>query len=72
MDDEDLEPQRTKPSKPPLDDLSIEELEAYIDDLSIEELEAYIEDLEGEIMRVRAEIDKKDSHRKSVEGLFKT
>ncbi len=60
MDDEDLEPQRTKSPKPPLDDLSIEELEAYI------------EDLEGEIMRVRAEIDKKDSHRKSVEGLFKT
>ncbi len=60
MEDEDFEPQRTKPAKPPLDDLSIEELEAYI------------EDLEGEIMRVRAEIDKKDSHRKSVEGLFKT
>ncbi len=60
MEDEDLEPQRTKPSKPPLDALSIEELEAYI------------EDLEGEILRVRAEIDKKDSYRKSVEGLFKT
>ncbi len=60
MEDEDLEPQRTKPAKPPLDDLSIAELEAYI------------EDLEGEILRVRAEIDKKDSHRKSVEGLFKT
>ncbi len=60
MDDEDLEPQRTKPSKPPLDDLSIEELGAYI------------EDLEDEILRVRAEIDKKDSHRKSVEGIFKT
>ena len=60
MDDDDLEPQRTKPAKPPLDDLSIEELEAYI------------EDLEGEILRVRGEIDKKDSHRKSVEGLFKS
>ncbi len=43
-----------------------------LDALSIEELEAYIEDLEGEILRVRAEIDKKDSHRKSVEGMFKT
>ena len=60
MDDEDLEPQRIKPPKPPLDDLSIGGLEAYIDDL------------EGEIMHVRAEIDKKDSHRKNVEGLFKT
>jgi uncharacterized small protein (DUF1192 family) len=60
MDDEDLEPRRTKPAKPPLDDLSIGELEACIGDL------------EGEILRVRAEIDKKDSHRKSVEGLFKT
>ena len=60
MEDEDLEPQRTKPPKPPLDDLSIEELEAYI------------EDLEGEILRVRAEIDKKHSHRESVEGIFKT
>ncbi len=60
MEDEDFEPQRTKPTKPPLDDLSIEELEDYI------------EDLESEILRVRAEIDKKDNHRKSVEGLFKT
>ncbi len=59
MDEEDLEPQRTKSPKPPLDDLSIEELEAYITDL------------EDEILRVRAEIDKKDSHRKNVEGLFK-
>ncbi len=60
MEDEDLEPQRTKPPKPSLDPLSIRELEAYI------------EDLEDEILRVRAEIDKKDSHRKSVEGIFKT
>ncbi len=60
MDDEDLEPRRTKPPKPALDDLSIEELGAYIDDL------------EDEILRVRAEIDKKDNHRKNVEGLFKT
>ncbi len=59
MDTDDLEPQRIKPAKPPLDDLSIEELGAYI------------ADLEGEILRVRAEIDKKDSHRKNVEGLFK-
>lgn len=59
MDDEDLEPQRTKPPKPSLDDLSIEELEAYI------------ADLEDEILRARAEIDQKDSHRKNVEGLFK-
>ncbi len=59
MDDEDLEPRRVKPPKPALDDLSIEELEAYI------------EDLEGEILRVRTEIDKKDSHRKSVAGLFR-
>ena len=60
MEDEDLEPQRAKPPKPPLDDFSIRELEDYI------------EDLEGEILRVRAEIDKKNSHRKSVEGIFKT
>jgi uncharacterized small protein (DUF1192 family) len=59
MDEEDLEPQRTKPPRPPLDDLSIEELKAYT------------ADLEDEILRVRAEIDKKDSHRKNVEGLFK-
>ena len=60
MEEEDLEPQRTKSPKPPLDDLSIGELQAYIDDL------------EGEILRARAEIDKKNSHRKSVEGWFKT
>lgn len=59
MDEEDLEPRRTKAAKPPLDDLSIEELNAYI------------ADLEDEILRVRAEIDRKDSHRKSIEGLFK-
>ena len=60
MDDEDLEPRRTKPPKPSLDDLSIGELEAYIEDLGCE------------ILRVRAEIETKDGHRKSVEGLFKT
>ena len=60
MEEEDLEPQRTKPPKLPLDDLSIGELQAYINDL------------EDEILRVKGEIHKKSDHRKSVEGLFKT
>jgi uncharacterized small protein (DUF1192 family) len=60
MEDEDHELRRTKPQKP------------LLDDFSLGELEDYIEDLEGEILRVRAEIDKKDSHRKCVEGIFKT
>jgi uncharacterized small protein (DUF1192 family) len=59
MEDDDLEPQRTKPAQPVLDSLSIEELEAYI------------ADLEGEIVRVRGEIDKKRSHRESIEAVFK-
>ena len=60
MEDDDLEPQRTKPPKPTLDALSIAELEAYIGDL------------EGEILRVRGEIGRKQSHRKNVEGIFKS
>ena len=60
MEDNDLEPQRTKPPKPVLDSISIEELGAYI------------VDLEEEILRARAEIDKKLSHRKNIEGIFKT
>ena len=60
MEEEILEPQRTKPPK------------LILDDLSIRELQAYINDLEGEILRVEREIDKKSNHRKSVEGLFKT
>ena len=60
MEDDDLEPQRTKPPKPVLDTLSVGELEAYISDL------------EEEILRVRGEIDKKRDHRKSIEGIFKS
>ena len=59
MDEEDLTP-RKGPAK--LRDL---------DSLSIEELEEYIEELEGEIRRVREDIDRKQRHRAGVEGLFK-
>ena len=60
MEEEDLDPQRTKPPK------------LVLDDLSVRELQAYINDLEDEILRVAGEIDKKSNHRKSVERLFKT
>ena len=59
MNEEDLTPQKA-PAK-------LRELDA----LSVGELEDYIAELEAEIRRVRADIEKKQSHRAGVEGLFK-
>ena len=41
-----------------------------LDDMSIDELEAYIQDMKTEIDRVQKEIEKKQSHSKAAEALF--
>ena len=42
-----------------------------LDDLSIHELNDYIAELEDEIARVRQDIAGKESHRQSIDSLFK-
>lgn len=59
MDADDLDP-RTKP--PALRNL---------DPMSIEELSAYIAELEGEIVRVKEAITRKQSVRAGAEAFFK-
>ena len=56
---DELEPQKTKIK--PLD----------LGTLSVGELEEYIKNLETEIARARDYIDKKQTHRGTVESLFK-
>jgi uncharacterized small protein (DUF1192 family) len=59
MDMEELEPRRKPAQLKPLDPMSVGELEDYI------------ADLEAEIVRARAAIAAKQSHRAGIEGLFK-
>lgn len=59
MDPEDLEPQRPRPQPKNLDDMGVQELEAYV------------AELEAEVARVRAKIKAKQDYRSGVEGLFK-
>lgn len=59
MDEEDLQPQ---PRKPDLKNLEV---------MSVEALEDYIAELEAEILRVRAEIDKKQSAKSTAESVFR-
>lgn len=59
MDADDLLPRNQKPQKRDLSPLSVEELKTYI------------AEMEEEIGRVKAEIEKKSSHRGSVESLFR-
>lgn len=42
-----------------------------LDPLGIAELQAYVEELKGEIARVEAEIARKQSHRNSVDAIFR-
>jgi len=42
-----------------------------LDDLSVEDLKAYIEELENEINRVRLEISKKNQFQKDAQKFFK-
>ena len=59
LEDEDLQPRTVKPKPKDLEPLSIEALENYI------------AGLEAEIVRVRAVIDAKRSHRSGAEALFR-
>lgn len=56
--DEDLD-QKTKKLKP---------RDLY--NLSVVEMREYIDDLKAEIVRVEADISKKEKHKASVDGLF--
>ncbi len=42
-----------------------------LDSLGVAELTAYIEELKGEIVRVEAEIARKQSHRSSADAFFR-
>lgn len=42
-----------------------------LDPLGIAELQSYIEELKGEILRVEAEIARKQSHRSSADAVFR-
>ena len=63
MDLDDLLPQK-KPSG-----VAIGE---SLETLSVAELEKRIKDLEGEIVRVRAEVDRKKRHEDAARALFKS
>jgi len=56
--DEDLE-QKTKKSKPK---------DLY--DMSVNELKEYIDSLKTEILRVEAEIEKKEHHKSKMDNIF--
>ena len=60
MFDDDLDPRTKKPKLRNLDALSVEELRDYIDEL------------EAEIVRVEAEIGKKQKHMNAASSLFKS
>ncbi len=59
MFDEDLEPQKEKP-KP-----------KNLENMSIDEMEAYIEDMKTEIIRVEEEIGRKKTHMDAASSAFK-
>jgi uncharacterized small protein (DUF1192 family) len=63
MDLDDLLPQK-KPSGIVVGD--------SLETLSVAELEKRIKDLEGEIVRVRAEADRKKRHEEAARSLFKS
>lgn len=42
-----------------------------LDKMSVEELRAYVQELQEEILRVQADIVKKQQHQDAVAGLFK-
>lgn len=57
--DEDTEPKTRKKTLKPLDNLSVDELADYLSDLRVE------------ILRVEAEITKKQKHIEAMDALFK-
>lgn len=54
---------------PPLKRRRLEPL--LLDSLSIDELRLYIEELKAEILRVEADISRKNSHRSAADAFFK-
>lgn len=60
MFDDDLEPKTKKPKL------------RNLDNMSVEELKDYIEDMKAEIVRVEAEITKKQKHMNAAATLFKS
>ena len=60
MDTDDLEPRKVTTPPPPLAQMSVEELAAYI------------EDLKAEIRRVEENMAKKKAHLAAAAGLFKS
>jgi uncharacterized small protein (DUF1192 family) len=54
---------------PPIKRRRLEPL--LLDSLGIEELHLYIEELKTEIVRVEADISRKDSHRSAADAFFK-
>lgn len=63
MDEEELEP-RPRPSQQSF-------APRLLDDMSVEELEAYIRTMETEIERVRADIAAKKGHMSDAEAVFR-
>ena len=61
MSREDDEPQRRQRRLEPL----------LLDPLGIEELRSYIDELKMEIVRVEADIGRKNSHRSAADSFFK-
>lgn len=59
MFDDDTDP-KTKKQKP-----------RVLDNLSVPELRNYIEELKAEILRVEADIQKKEKHKSAADALFK-
>jgi uncharacterized small protein (DUF1192 family) len=55
---------------PPMKRRRLEAL--LLDSLGIDELRLYIEELRGEILRVEADIARKQSHRSAADSFFKT
>lgn len=58
--DDDLDPKSKK--------LKIRNLDL----LSVPELREYVDQLKNEIIRVEADISKKEKHKSAIDGLFKT
>ena len=61
LDDEDNLPKKPQARLPKL----------LLDPLGIAELRAYIEELKGEVVRVEAEIARKQTHRSSADAFFR-
>lgn len=59
MFEDDLDP-KTKRLKP-----------RNLDSLSVDDLRAYVEDMKAEIVRVEANITKKEAHKNAISELFK-